>query len=227
MDGALRGRRAVQREREAADIFQAANAAYHFLTTNNFDYKRWKESFTVPPMQSLDEVLMMALSGEDPYNVEILLKKRGEYRPHRDFGVNLSIPWNAGHADDPSYDVGAGSVYTTTKALEDGAGGADGSPKELGSTAGADDDAYAMALDELVARSVFVDNLPPDVGARELAEALERGGAHRARVAAAASAASGGADAFGALGDDGAERRLPRVVAVRIFNRPARGAAVG
>jgi tetratricopeptide (TPR) repeat protein len=220
------------REKAAADVFQAVNAAYHFLTTNNFDYKRWKQSFTIPPMQSLEEVLVMALSGEDPYNVEQLLRKRGEYRPHRDFGVNLSIPWNAGYADDPSYEVrarapiprrpcrlraravhvhvgrvrvgrvrvgrvrvgrvrvgrvrvgrvrvqrarvermraervrssllvvsslrvpsqvGAGSVYTNTQTLENGADGEE-KPKEIGSTAGADDDAYALALDELVSR---------------------------------------------------------------------------
>ena len=79
------------RERQAAEVFQAATAAYHFLTTRNFDYKRWKDSFTIPPMQSLDEVLLMALSGEDPYRIEELLRRRGEYRPHRDFGVNLSM----------------------------------------------------------------------------------------------------------------------------------------
>ena len=79
------------REREAAEVFQAANAAYHFLTTNNFDYKRWKESFTIPPMQSLDEVLLMALGGADPDQIELLLTKRGEYRPHKEFGINLSM----------------------------------------------------------------------------------------------------------------------------------------
>ena len=81
------------------------------------------------------QVLLLALSGADPYDVEELLRKRGEYRPHRDFGVNLSIPWNAGYADDPSYDVGHGSAYTTTKGIEGGQ--ADEPVKELGSTAGA------------------------------------------------------------------------------------------
>ena len=106
------------REKRAAEVFQVVHAAYHFLTTTNFDYKRWKKSFTVPPMQSLDEVLMMAISGEDPYEIEALLRKRGEYRPHRDFGINLSIPWVAGGVEDPSYDVAAGSAYTTTQALD-------------------------------------------------------------------------------------------------------------
>ena len=35
-----------------------------------------------------------------PDQVEMLLKKRGDYRPHQDFGVNLSIPWNAGSRED-------------------------------------------------------------------------------------------------------------------------------
>jgi hypothetical protein len=109
------------REKQAAEAFQAVHAAYHFLTTTNFDHKKWAASFTVPPLQSLDDVLLLALSGEDPYRVEELLRKRGEFRPHKDFGVNLSIPWNAGGAEDPSYDVAAGSAYTTTRALGEGA----------------------------------------------------------------------------------------------------------
>ena len=43
------------REKAAAEVFQACNAAYHFLTTNNFDYKRWAENFQIPPMQTLVE----------------------------------------------------------------------------------------------------------------------------------------------------------------------------
>ena len=39
------------REKAAAEVFQAVHAAYHFLTTQNFDYKRWSASFTVPPLQ--------------------------------------------------------------------------------------------------------------------------------------------------------------------------------
>ena len=45
----------------------------------------------------------------------MLLKKRGDYRPHQDFGVNLSIPWNAGSREDPSYHVHTGSAYHTTR----------------------------------------------------------------------------------------------------------------
>ena len=109
----------MRRPKEAADVFTAVHAAYHFLTTNNFDYERWAESFQIPPMQTLEDVLLMALKGADPYQIEHLLKKRGDYRPHQDFGVNLSIPWSAGTKEDPNYHVHSGSVYTTTKGLED------------------------------------------------------------------------------------------------------------
>ena len=109
----------MRRQKEAGDIFTAVHAAYHFLTTNNFDYKRWAENFTIPPMQSLEDVLLMALKGADPYQIELLLKKRGDYRPHAEFGINLSIPWNAGTKEAPSYHVHSGSVYTTTQGLED------------------------------------------------------------------------------------------------------------
>ena len=98
----------MRRQKEAADVFTAVHAAYHFLTTNNFDYKRWAENFVIPPMQSLEDVLVMALKGADPYQIEMLLKKRGDYRPHAEFGINLSIPWSAGSKEDPSYHVHAG-----------------------------------------------------------------------------------------------------------------------
>jgi len=109
----------MRRQKEAADIFTAVHAAYHFLTTNNFDYNRWAENFQIPPMQSLEDVLVMALKGADPYQIELLLKKRGDYRPHQEFGINLSIPWNAGTKEAPSYHVHSGSVYTTTQGIED------------------------------------------------------------------------------------------------------------
>lgn len=111
------------REEAAARSFQAVHAAYHFLTTMNFDYKRWKRSFSVPPLQSLEEVLMLALSGEDPYNVELLMRRRGEYRPHQDFGVNLSIPWAAGTQEDASWEVANGSAYSTTQGIASKQGG--------------------------------------------------------------------------------------------------------
>ena len=109
----------IGREEAATEVFKCVNAAYHTLTTNNFDYERWAKAFVIPPMQSLEDVLMMALKGADPYAVEALLRKRGDYRPHQDFGVNLSIPWNAGSKEEPSWDVGVGSAYHNTRALED------------------------------------------------------------------------------------------------------------
>ena len=54
------------REKEAAAAFTGLHAAYHFLTTTNFDHKRWATSFVIPPLQSLEEVLMMALRGAEP-----------------------------------------------------------------------------------------------------------------------------------------------------------------
>ena len=64
----------------------------------------------------------------------MLLKKRGDYRPHQDFGINLSIPWSAGTKEDPNYHVHSGSVYTTTQGI------ADKTRQELGYTPGAVND---------------------------------------------------------------------------------------
>ena len=80
------------REKEAAAAFTGLHAAYHFLTTTNFDHARWAASFVIPPLQSLEEVLALALRGADPAKLEELLRRRGEYRPHAEFGINLSIP---------------------------------------------------------------------------------------------------------------------------------------
>ena len=54
----------IGREEAAAEVFHFVHAAYHTLTTNNFDYERWAQAFTVPPLQTLEEVLMLALKGE-------------------------------------------------------------------------------------------------------------------------------------------------------------------
>ena len=71
---------------QASRRFKRITGAYHTLTTNNFDYERWSRSYTIPPMQSLDDVLQMALGGRDPFEIEAVLRARGEYRPHQDFG---------------------------------------------------------------------------------------------------------------------------------------------
>eukprot|EP00964_Phaeocystis_antarctica_P109266 scaffold73750_cov63-Phaeocystis_antarctica.AAC.1 len=92
----------IGREEAAAEVFHFVHAAYHTLTTNNFDYERWAQAFTVPPLQTLEEVLMLALKGEDPMKIEIMMQKRGEYRPHQEFGINLAVPWSAGTKSDPN-----------------------------------------------------------------------------------------------------------------------------
>ena len=43
---------------------------------------------------------MLALKGEDPMKIEIMMQKRGEYRPHQEFGINLAVPWSAGTKSD-------------------------------------------------------------------------------------------------------------------------------
>jgi hypothetical protein len=52
---------------------------------------RWSATFTVPSLQTLDDVLSLALRGEDPARVEALLRKRGDYRPHAQFGLDLNV----------------------------------------------------------------------------------------------------------------------------------------
>jgi len=102
---------------QATRAFTAVTAALHTLTTANFDFHRWQQTFTIPPMQSLEDVLMLALSGADPDAVEAMLRKRGDYRPHRDFGVNLAVPWSAGAASEPAWDVPDGSAFNTSQRI--------------------------------------------------------------------------------------------------------------
>ena len=106
------------RQEQAARVFTACNCAYHTLTTNNFDYERWAKAFSIPPMQTLEDVLQLALKGLDTFELEAMLRKRGDYRPHKDFGVNLSVPWSAGTKEDPTYDVRFGSEYSKTRELQ-------------------------------------------------------------------------------------------------------------
>eukprot|EP00740_Mantoniella_antarctica_P000496 CAMPEP_0181395228 /NCGR_PEP_ID=MMETSP1106-20121128/28224_1 /TAXON_ID=81844 /ORGANISM="Mantoniella antarctica, Strain SL-175" /LENGTH=360 /DNA_ID=CAMNT_0023516827 /DNA_START=115 /DNA_END=1197 /DNA_ORIENTATION=- len=104
---------------EATARFTRITAAYHTITTNNFDFARWARSYVVPPMQGLEDVLKMALSGRDPFEIEAMLRARGDYRPHGNFGVDLAVPWTAGEKHDPSFDVQNGSAYRTTEAIGD------------------------------------------------------------------------------------------------------------
>lgn len=107
---------------KAQRMFTTITAAYHALTTTNFDYARWRRTYAIPPLQSLEDVLAMALSGCDPMEIEATLRARGEFRPHAAFGVDVHVPWCAGGRAEASYDVHE-SAYTTTRAIGGGDGG--------------------------------------------------------------------------------------------------------
>ena len=109
-----------EKQEEAKRKFTRVTAAYHTVTTNNFDYKRWAESYTIPPMQTLDDVLKMALGGKDPFEIEAVLRARGDYRPNERFGVDVNVPWSAGTKHDPSFDVPTGSAYSRTMKIGNG-----------------------------------------------------------------------------------------------------------
>jgi tetratricopeptide (TPR) repeat protein len=108
-----------EKEQEAKQRFTRITAAYHTITTNNFDYQRWARSYEIPSMQTLEDVLKMALSGRDPFEIEAMLRARGDYRPAHNFGVDVNVPWTAGKAHDPSFDVGGPSGYRKTMSIED------------------------------------------------------------------------------------------------------------
>ena len=55
-----------------------------------FRLRRWSDSFVIPSLQTLQDVLALALRGEDPTVVDAMLRKRGDYRPHERFGVDLA-----------------------------------------------------------------------------------------------------------------------------------------
>jgi hypothetical protein len=111
-------------------------------------------------MQTLEDVLLLAMKGEDPFVIDAMLRKRGDYRPHQQFGVDLAVraprclrsvwlvamrvgcasncvflnllqvPWSAGTQETPSWEV-VGAQHTTTRALP---------------AAGSSDSAGALAL---------------------------------------------------------------------------------
>jgi len=103
----------------AKEKFTRITAAYHTLTTVNFDYERWRRTYEIPPLQSLEDVLKLALSGADPFEIDAMLRTRGEYRPHVNFGVDVRVPWQAGEKPEASFHVRE-SEYSTTRALGDG-----------------------------------------------------------------------------------------------------------
>jgi len=98
--------------------FTRVTAAYHTITTSNFDYARWARSYAIPPMQTLEDVLQMALGGRDPFEIEAVLRARGDYRPDARFGVDVHVPWSAGTRHDPTaFDDHAGAGYRTTREI--------------------------------------------------------------------------------------------------------------
>ena len=44
----------------------------------------------MPSMQTLEDVLLLAMKGADPFVIDAMLRKRGDYRPHQQFGVDLA-----------------------------------------------------------------------------------------------------------------------------------------
>ena len=45
----------------------------------------------MPSMQTLEDVLLLAMKGADPFVIDAMLRKRGDYRPHQQFGVDLAV----------------------------------------------------------------------------------------------------------------------------------------
>lgn len=97
---------------------------------------RWKEAFVVPPMQSLEDVLLLAMKGADPFVIDSMLRARGDYRPHQEFGIDLAVPWSAGTQEKPSWEV-VGAKYSRTRALEGGGAKVSGEIAWLGDDGGA------------------------------------------------------------------------------------------
>eukprot|EP00746_Dinoflagellata_sp_MGD_P030363 gnl/MRDRNA2_/MRDRNA2_17199_c0_seq1.p1 gnl/MRDRNA2_/MRDRNA2_17199_c0~~gnl/MRDRNA2_/MRDRNA2_17199_c0_seq1.p1 ORF type:complete len:302 (-),score=58.17 gnl/MRDRNA2_/MRDRNA2_17199_c0_seq1:135-1040(-) len=107
----------TDKEEEATRKFKRIAAAYHTLTVNNFDYKRWSQSFQIPPLQTLLDVFELAVRGKDPDEVEAILRARGEYRPHKEFGINVHIPWTAGSREKPSWETPNAAMYSNTQGI--------------------------------------------------------------------------------------------------------------
>ena len=108
-----------EKEAECKARFTRVTAAYHTITTNNFDYQRWARSYEIPPMQTLEDVLKMAPSGRDPFEIEPCPARR--LPPERAICADVNVLWSAGERYDPTFDVETGSGYRTTRAVVDAA----------------------------------------------------------------------------------------------------------
>lgn len=79
----------------AAEAFRRVAAAYEFLRRDEegrrkFDVEEFQSTCEVPLARELDEILARAMKGED---VELLLRKKGVYRPPSNFGVYPYPRW--------------------------------------------------------------------------------------------------------------------------------------
>lgn len=122
--------------------FTSVTCAYHALTRVNFDEKRWRATYAIPPLQSLEDVLARALGGGCPFEIEAMLRRRGEYRPNERFGIDVHVPWEAGER--PEADFSGVAAYSRTRALGDGRGADEAREMEIawaaGKMAGGSDD---------------------------------------------------------------------------------------
>lgn len=80
---------------QAAEAFRRVAAAYEFLRRDEegrkkFDVEEFRSKCDVPLADELDEILARAMKGED---VEMLLRKKGVYRPPSNFGVFPFPKW--------------------------------------------------------------------------------------------------------------------------------------
>ena len=61
----------------AKERFTEITCAYHTLMTANFDHERWRNAYEIPPLQSLEDVLTLALAGGDRVRVGALGRRGG------------------------------------------------------------------------------------------------------------------------------------------------------
>ena len=107
----------------ASRAFTAITAAYHTLTTVNFKPRKMVEDVFDSTDAKFIDVLQLALKGADPEEIERLMRARGEYRPHRNFGIDYNVRWESGEKPDQQSSAcceAAMNEYSDTKCLSDG-----------------------------------------------------------------------------------------------------------
>lgn len=63
----------------------------------------------------------LALSGMDLFEIEVMLRVRGEYRLYVNFGVDVCVLWEVGEWLEVDFNCGV-LAYLKTRALGDGSG---------------------------------------------------------------------------------------------------------